>query len=275
MSVDYEEIQLRYNNSAKEAPIVIIDSGVGGLNITRKFIDEKVCENVIFFVDHEFLPFGNKDPRILSRRIINIITRVKKLQPKMVILACNTIDAIVGDKISGQLGNIPFIRIIEPTSMEAVKNSNTKQIALLATINTVTSQKYMMDMLGYAANTHLYGIECANLVSAIESNDNIKTVVKEEIQAIEELKVDTIILGCTHFSSVIPIIKKQYKDHIIIDSSEVVLKQAFKHLETKLDYAVANKGEVMIITTALDDELQNNITKIMGEKEYKILLDEF
>ncbi len=274
MSVDYEVLQIKYGTNVKEAPIVIIDSGVGGLNITKKFITEKVSENIIFFVDHEFLPFGNKDPRILSRRIINIITRVKKLQPKMVILACNTIDAVVGDKISGQLGNIPFIRIIEPTAMEAVKNSASKQIALLATINTINSQKYMMDMLGYSANTHLYGIECANLVNAIESNDNIKKVVHEETQAIEELGVDTIILGCTHFSSVIPIIKKKYKDYKIIDSSEVVLKKAFNHLETKLDYAVASKGEVTIITTALDEELQNNITKIIGEKDYEILIDE-
>ncbi|MGL5020626.1 MAG: glutamate racemase [Mycoplasmatales bacterium] len=273
MSINYEELKGQFGTSAKDSPTVVIDSGIGGLNVTAKLVRLKPCENFIFFADQEFLPFGDKNPKILSRRIINIVAKIKKLQPKAVVLACNTIDSVVGDKIEGQLGNTPFIRIIEPTAKEAVIVSKTKQIGLFATINTIDSQKYMIDMLGYSPNTHLLGVECPMMASAIETKEDLKTIVKEEISPLKDYNVDTIILGCTHYSAVIPIIKKQFPDVTIIDSSDCVINYFLKRLEI-LDYNVANAGTLTVITTKLDDNFQTNLDNYLKDLKYTLLTEE-
>jgi glutamate racemase len=272
MSIDYEELKLKYGNSMKDAPIVVIDSGIGGLNVVKTLFEQKPSENFIFFADQEFLPYGDKNPKILSRRVINIIAKIKKLQPKAVVLACNTIDAVVGDKIEGQLGNIPFIRIITPTAKAAVIKSSTKQIGLLATTNTVDSQKYMYDMLGYSPNTHLLALECPRMASAIETKVDLKTIVKEEISPLKDYDVDTIILGCTHYSAVLPIIKKEYPGVNIVDSSSIVIESFLTRLET-LDYNVANVGTLRVITTKLDENFQINLDNYLSGVMYEVLVE--
>lgn len=254
----------------KDAPIVIIDSGLGGLEITRDLVKQKPAENFIFISDNEFMPYGTKDQRIVSRRIIRIIAYVKKLKPKAVVLACNTLDAIAGDKIDAQLGGIRLIRIIHPTALRAVKESSNKQIGLLATINTVDSQRYMLEMLGIAKDTHLYGLECQNMASAIEKNENIKQVTKEEIAPLKDYAIDTLILGCTHYHKAIPVIKKEFPNVNIVDSSEVLVAETVNILENQLPYNIASKGSLTIFSTKIDDVLQNNLDMNLIDIEYNL-----
>ena len=128
-------------------------------------------------------------------------------------------------------------------------------------------------MLGYSPNTHLYGIECPDMAVAIETGNDMKNVVKEEISPIGTIAVDTIILGCTHYSLVKPIIKKEYPNAQIIDSSEVLVNRFLKKLES-MDYNSANKGTIKVITTEIDSKLEENVSKFLKNYDYEIMLDE-
>ncbi len=274
MSVNYEELKMSYGEKLKNQPIVVIDSGIGGMSFTAKLLKEKPVENIIFFADNEFMPVGNKNEKILSRRMVKIISKIKKLEPKAVILACNTIDSVVGDKLQAQLGNYPFYRVVDLTAKEAVKVSKNNEIGLLATTNTIESQKYIYSMLSTSPHTHLIGVECPNLAYAIETGTNLKQVCNDEIAPLKEFDIDTLILGCTHYSSVLPIIKKAYSDVNIIDSSEVLMNNFISDLENKLQFNVANKGHLVVITTKNDDTFTSNLGKHLKDVEYDLLIED-
>lgn len=257
--------------TVKKAPIIIIDSGVGGMRIAKNIHEQKPTENIIFIADTKFLPYGNKDKRIISRRAIRVMAHIKKYEPKAVILGCNTLDAIAGDKIEAQLGNIPLIRVIDNVAKEALNVSKSKQIGLLATTNTIESQKYIMDMLGYYPNTHLYGVECPELATAIEHRDNVKQVFKAETDVLKEFDIDTLILGCTHYSNILPIVKKEFPGVEIVDSGQIITDKFIDILENKLDFNKADKGSLKVITTQKDEFFEKNLDLFLGETEYTLV----
>ncbi len=254
----------------KKMPIVVVDSGVGGMRIAKEIHERKPAENVILIADNKFLPYGNQDTRIITRRAVRIMAYIKKLDPKAVILGCNTLDSIAGDKIEAQLGNIPLVRIVNAVAKAAVKVSASKQIALLATSNTIESQKYMYEMLGYYPNTHLLGLECPNLATAIEKRENIKQVFNEETAILKDYEFDTLILGCTHYSNIMPMVKKNFDGVNIIDSGKIVTDEFINLLETKLEFNKADKGSIKLITTQKDECFDQNVTNFFGDTEVVI-----
>lgn len=254
----------------KKMPIVVVDSGVGGMKIAKEIHTRKPTENVILIADNKFLPYGNQDKRIISRRAVRIMAYIKNLDPKAVILGCNTLDSLAGDKIEAQLGSIPLIRIVNTTAKTAVKMSKTKSIGLIATKNTIDSQKYMFEMLGYYPNTHLLGLECPNLATAIERREDLKQVFKEEVTPLKDYEFDTLILGCTHYSNIIPLVKKEFPNTEIIDSANVVTDEFINVLENKLQYNIADKGSVTLITTQRDDYFDQNVNRFFGDEEVTV-----
>lgn len=258
----------------KKMPVVIVDSGAGGMKIAKRIHEMKPTENVILITDNKFLPYGNQDQRVISRRAVRIMAYIKNLDPKAVILGCNTLDSIAGSKIEAQLGNIPLIRIINPVAKAAVKASKTKEIGLIATTNTIESQKYMYEMLGYYPNTHLLGLECPNLATAIESRENLKTVFAEEVSPLADYDFDTLILGCTHYTNILPMVKKQFPDVNIIDSAEIVIAEFIQILENKLDFNKADKGSLKVITTQKDERFEQNIERFFSETKVIVELED-
>ncbi len=258
----------------KRMPIVIVDSGAGGMKIAKRIHEMKPTENVVLITDNKFLPYGNQDHRVITRRAVRIMAFIKNLDPKAVILGCNTLDSIAGDKIEAQLGNIPLIRIINPVAKAAIKASKTKQIGLIATTNTIESQKYMYEMLGYHPNTHLLGLECPNLATAIESREDLKNVFKEEVSPLADYDFDTLILGCTHYSNIIPMVKKQFADVNIVDSAEVLIEEFINVLENKLDFNKADKGSLKVITTQKDERFDQNIERFFADTNVVVELED-
>jgi len=225
--------ELQQDVTNEKSPIVVLDSGVGGINIAKAIFQEFPYEEVIAISDNEMVPYGEKGEGEITRRVMAIVKQIKILQPKMLVVACNTIDSVMLTRLETELSSLgtKVIGIIAPSAVAGVKASKTKQIGLLATPRTIESQQYMISMLGYHPKTHLIGLECPNLAIAIENNDNIKQVAKEEIEPLLEMDIDTLILGCTHYSMILPIIKKMFPKVEIVDSSKIIINEVEKELE--------------------------------------------
>ncbi len=274
MQVNYEELKNSYKDTVKDRPIIVIDSGTGGMAVTATLSKLKPVENFIFFADNDFMPLGNKNEKLISRRISKIGAYMKSLDPKAVILACNTLDSLAGDKLQALFGNVPVYRVIEPTAKAAVSASKKLEIGLLATTNTIESHKYIYSMLSKQPNVHLIGVDCPDLAYAIETSENLKATFAEEVEPLKEFDIDTIILGCTHYSAVTPMVKKSFGEVEIIDSSQVLIHTFIKDLETKLDFNTANKGSVVVVTTKFDDHFQNNLDKYFKDLNYSVYVEE-
>lgn len=252
------------NIEEKSKPIIILDSGLGGLHVLEELSVKYPIENFVLFYDNEFLPYGTKNEKILGRRISKIIKHVKRMNPKAIVLACNTLDALTFDKFEGSFPSIPIFGVVNDSAKKALDVSKSKNIALLATKNTVMSKKYMYAMFEQK-NVNLYGVECPELATAIEEEKNIDQVLDREIKPIEKIDFDTIILGCTHYYYVKSKIQKKYPNINIVDSSEVLVESIIEKFPENLQNR-AEKQKVYIIITKEDNLISENITKKLSEK---------
>lgn len=244
-------------------PIVLIDSGMGGLNILNKLKELYPVENFIYICDNEFLPLGNKNIKVLNRRINKMIKKIKELNPKSILLACNTIDSISGDVFDSAFAYLDVYHVIKPSMEKAMELTKDKNIAILGTKNTIESQAHMKYAL-LKKNLNIYGVECIDLASAIEKNENVKEVLTKEISVLNEVDFDTLILGCTHYSKVKASIKKMFKDIKIIDSSEVLIENYNENHNKFLDNK-ADKQKIEIYITEDSDLIKENVKKIIGD----------
>ncbi len=254
-----------YVNS--EQPIVILDSGLGGAIVERRFKEKYPHENTILLVDNEFMPYGNKDKRDVRNRIKKILRYIEELKPKALIIACNTIDSLAIDVIFNTYPDMPTVQIVAPTAKKAMKLSKKKSIAILATPNTIQSQSYLYNSALYYPNTNVIGVSCDNLASAIENNENIKEVFKEEVAILKEEEFDTLVLGCTHYAKVIPLIKKMFNDVEIVDSTVEVINE-FETILSRIILQPLNKiGTTEVLYTNEVD--MNYLKKLYGSINHK------
>ncbi len=249
-------------------PIVILDSGLGGAIVEKRFKEKYPHENTVLFIDNAFMPYGTKDKREVRNRIKKVMRKVEDLDPKALIIACNTIDSVAMDVIFNTYPDLPTVQIVAPTSKKAAEVSKSKSIAVLATPNTIESQSYLFNTALYYPNTNVIGVACDDLASAIENGEKIKQTFNEETAALENEKFDTIVLGCTHYAKVRPLIIKKFGDVNIIDSTEVVI-EAFESILNRIILQAENKiGKTEILYTGdVDmDYLKKLYSKVEPQK---------
>jgi len=207
------------------APIGVFDSGIGGLTVLDNLIDTFPGEKFIYVADTKRCPYGEKTSRELEQIVAGVIKYFESLEVKMIVIACNTATAN-SYKIKS---NIPIIRIIEPTAKRALEVYKNK-IAVLATDNTILSgsyNKYLGDkMIGVKASPFVRIIEAGS-----EMQSDSQQIIRDILNPIIG-KVDTVILGCTHFGLIEPIIKDIMGNVQIVDSSKSLANDVKLNLET-------------------------------------------
>lgn len=257
--MNLEEIFVDYED--KSRPIVIIDSGKGGLHILKELKEKFPVENFLMIYDNEFAPYGNKNTKILRQRMGKLIRKLKKVNPKSIILGCNTVDAISGEDFNSYFPHIPVYNIISITAAATMKKNN-KNSVVMGTKNTIESQKYIYYMLE-RKNMHLYGLECLDLAKAIEDDEKINEVLSTELKPLEGLEFDSLILGCTHYYFVKERIAKKFKNIDIIDSSEELIKYFIESFPEVL-YNRAEKQKIFISLTNEDELIEENIKNYLN-----------
>ncbi len=250
-------------------PLLLIDSGLGGLNVLKKLKEKYPVENFVYICDNEFLPLGNKNVTIINRRVNKIIKKIKEINPKGILFACNTLDSISGGTIDSSFPSIDVFHIVKPTMEEAIKATKNKNIAILGTKNTIESQAYMNYAL-LKKGLNIYGVECVELANAIEHNKDVDKVLNDELSVLDGIDFDTLILGCTHYSIIKSKIAKKFKGVNIIDSSDCIIKNYEETHNTMLENK-ASKQSIDIFITKEDDLIKENISKVLKEN-YEINL---
>lgn len=232
----------------KKQYIGVFDSGIGGLNVLNNLVEEFPNENFLYVGDNLNVPYGIKTKEQLEEIISKIFRYFEKEQVKAIVIACNTASvASMNLKCS-----VPVFRIIEPTANNALKVSN--NIGVLATNFTIESKGYDVYL-----KENMKGIKASPFVTIVE-NDSIyeeesQKVINDILSPFKD-KIDSIILGCTHFSVLEEEVKKILGQDIkIIDSCK-----AFKDvLKQYLDENNLN-----------NDNNENRIVKINFTKEGNI-----
>lgn len=186
--------------------ILVIDSGVGGLSICQSILEQQPFLQIIYFSDSAYFPYGLLSEEELSNRLKFIVEKMLSLHaPKLVVLACNTVSTLVLPELRS-LFSIPFVGVV-PAIKPAAQQSQSKRIGLLATPATVKRPYTDQLIHDYAQGCEVIKVGTNELVVQAEGLLTDQAVNLEKIdQALAPLrdetrqpKVDTVVLGCTHF----------------------------------------------------------------------------
>ncbi len=215
-------------------PIGIFDSGIGGTSIWKEIHRLLPNENTIYLADSANAPYGLKSKEAITQLSIKNTDYLLEKGCKLIVVACNTATT---NAISILRNNyeIPFIGI-EPAIKPAALNSKTKAIGILATKGTLTSDLFYTTTSLYAHGLNVIEQVGDGLVELIEmgklDTEDVRALLKIYLNPMLDANIDYLVLGCTHYPYLMPLLLELLPKHIkIIDSGEAVAKQTKAILE--------------------------------------------
>lgn len=211
-------------------PIGFLDSGLGGLTITKKVVEHLPKEKIVYFGDHRHIPYGDKPPAEIREYVLKIIDYlVAKEMVKYVVIACNTASVAALD-VAVQKFALPIIGPVDAGAEKAVNTSRNQKIGILATEGTVRSNGYQEAIKSYNPDADVTAIPCPKLTPLVESGElagpKAEAAVQEYLTPILRAGCDSVILGCTHYPFLWEVITKLSggRLEIVFPGVEIALK---------------------------------------------------
>lgn len=231
-----------------ECPLGIFDSGVGGLTILRKVIDELPQENIVYLADTARIPYGDKSPQCIIRYSLENAAFLVSHSVKMLIVACHTSSAYSVSHLKEQ-HSISVIDVIDPAVDMAIQTTRNRKIAVLGTRATINSGIYRGKIIQKLPDAEVFSVACPLFVPLVEEDflchPATELIVREYMKVLTANHVDTVILGCTHYPLLLPLIQKELgKDVQVIDSALVCAKRVAQELDKqKITRSLLQKGK--------------------------------
>lgn len=211
--------------SKAERPIGIFDSGLGGISVVKEMHKLYPAENIIYFGDSQFAPYGEKQRYEITARCIEICEFLISKGVKAIVIACNTATSAAVDTLRKRYPDLPIIGM-EPALKPAIELSRQHCVAVMATNFTLKEKKFRNLMHNYQEDNTIIKIPCPELVQMVENNqlDDISAIEKQihyYFNGLDLDKLDVVVLGCTHFIFFRKHIQRILgKDISIIDGNE-------------------------------------------------------
>ncbi len=232
-------------------PIGIFDSGFGGLTVARAIHERLPQESLIFFGDTERCPYGTRDLREVRGFVRQICTWLSEKDVKMIVIACNTATA-AGLALAQMEFDVPVVGVVEPGARGAVRMTRNRKVGVIATQATVDSAIYADTIRTLDAGVTVYSSAAPRFVEIVEdglrkSNSPIERltaeasdvylrpafqeIARDYLDPIKKAGVDTLVLGCTHYPVLEPLIQQAVGENVsIISSSDETAKEVVETL---------------------------------------------
>ncbi|HCK67134.1 MAG TPA: glutamate racemase [Anaerolineae bacterium] len=252
-------------------PIGIFDSGVGGLSVLREIRALMPNENIIYFGDQGHVPYGPRSMEQIQNFSEGITNFLLKHYAKIIVVACNTASAAALKYLREKFPDIQFVGM-EPAVKPAAEKTQTKKVGVLATPTTFQGALYASVVERFASDVEIFQNTCNGLVSQIEAgeldSEKTKKILDDALLPMLEKNIDTVVLGCTHYPFVIPLIEKIVGDKVrVIDPAPAVAKQTQRLLEAKgLRNSSNEHGEVVFFTSGNVKSTENVVSKLIDEE---------
>jgi glutamate racemase len=190
-------------------PIGIFDSGLGGLTAARELFRALPAESLVYFGDTARLPYGSKSRETVTRFSLEIAAFLVRQNIKVLLVACNTASSHALETLSQRL-SIPVVGVIEPAIRTAVQASPHGRIGVIGTLGTVGSGSYQRALEQVAPGASVIARACPLLVPLIEEgwldHDVTRQVASEYLAELRKADLESLILGCTHYPLIAPLI---------------------------------------------------------------------
>ncbi len=208
------------NNS----PIGLFDSGIGGLTVARELHRRLPGEDIIYLGDTARVPYGTKSSQTVRRYAMECALYLLSKNVKMIVIACNTASAVALNHLKRTL-RAPIIGVVDPGVNTALKATENHRIGVIGTPSTINSQAYKSRLIALAPKIKVWEEPCPLLVPLAEEGrfegEVVELILCEYLKSLLRHRIDTLILGCTHYPLFKPAIQKIVGDGIrLVDSAE-------------------------------------------------------
>jgi len=254
-------------------PVCIFDSGIGGLTVLKRIVEEFPDENLIYLGDSARLPYGTKSPKILKKFAIQDTKFLIRFNPKLIIIACHTASSVASDFLRKRFPDIHFIDVINPTVNQALKITKNKRIGIIGTPTTIRRGKYKEELLKRKKNLKIFSKACPLFVPLVEEGwfDHPVTyqVAKIYLDGLKKKNIDTLILGCTHYPFLKNVIKKVMGNGInLVDPIDGIIEE-MKNYISKIPSNSKNPS-VTLYFSDINPYFKKVLTNLLKIKNYRL-----
>jgi glutamate racemase len=238
-----------------ERPIAVFDSGVGGLTVLHELLVSLPNEDFLYLGDTARFPYGDRSAADLERFALEIAEELLGRRAKLLVVACNSATAAAMPALRTRMMEttlgVDVIGVVQPEALQAVAATRTGRIGLLATPATVLSAAYDRAIAAADPHVDLLSVPCPDLAPLIQAggvggdgiSDDVVETVRSYCAPLRERGVDTVILGCTHYPLVRPMLQRFLGRGVTIVTSGAALARQAEHALSSRGLANRREGE--------------------------------
>ncbi len=251
-------------------PIGVFDSGVGGLTVVKEMIDILPNENIIYFGDTARFPYGTKTVAELQSFVVEIVHFLLQEDVKIIVIACNSASATALQKAQ-ELFTIPIIGVIEPSGQGAVEATRNRRVGVIGTKATILSRAYEQAIHCFDAGIKIVPQVCPLFADFVESGDidsaHVRDTAQSYLDPLISARVDTLVLGCTHYPLLTGLIDAVMGGNARLISSAVETARETKNILNRKDQLRGQIGSrYRFISTGDGEKFLNLGSRFLGQE---------
>lgn len=215
--------------SAPAPAVGFFDSGVGGLSVARAFLRLRPAARVLYTADWAFCPYGARPDAEILGRSREIVRGLLALGARLVVVACNSASAVALETLRAEHPGVPFVGM-EPAVKPAAALSRTGAVGILATAHTLRGRLFRETAARFASGVRVVPAVGEGFVELAESGDLASDAARRTatrvLAPLLEARCDPIVLGCTHYPFLLPLLREVAPGVRFLDPSEAVARRA-------------------------------------------------
>lgn len=248
-------------------PVGVFDSGIGGLSVLREIRQRLPDESLYYIADSAHIPYGEKSPEYIRQRCHAITGFLLQQGAKALVIACNTATAAAAAELRQRYPHIPIVAM-EPAVKPAAKATRNGKVGVLATSGTLKSARFAALLDKFATEITVITQPCPGLVEQIETgllhHPQTAQLLQKFVQPLLEQGCDTIILGCTHYPFIKPLLQQQIPAEItLIDTGAAVARQ-LEHLLAEKNITASGPANTLFWSSSSPDKLTALLPQLWG-----------
>ncbi len=228
--------------------IGIFDSGIGGLTVLKEIIAKLPEENTIYLGDTARVPYGIRSPETVTRYSFENTRFLLSQEIKMLVVACNTASAVSLDAVKKEFP-LPIIGVLEPGARAAVAATKTRKVGVIGTEATINSGAYEKAIKRLRADIEVFSLACPLFVPLVEEgwteNEVAELVARKYLAALKDRRIDTLVLGCTHYPLLKGVITRAMGPEVRLIDSATETAAEVAGILAKLKWKKEGQGQVV------------------------------
>ena len=203
--------------------IGIFDSGLGGLTVAKEIMRVLPVQKIVYFGDTARAPYGGKSPQEVAKYALENTQFLLKKKAKTIVIGCNTASAVAGEILRKKFSDVPILEVITPAVREALRLTRTGRVGVIGTRTTIQSGAYQRWC-------SIYTRACPLFVPLVEAghldHPATQNVAYRYLKPLKDARIDTLILGCTHYPFLKSVISRIMGSNVqLVDSAQTVAKE--------------------------------------------------